>query len=152
MSDLSTGATDTATEDPKPGLTTRLMDSLIPLGEALPESHKPSPATLSQLVAGLLYWLETGSTEPPVLEIRQETPVTTKDAEIEQLRAEMAALKAQIPPATPVPASPVAPASTSPQSPAVTTPAVTPGEPASTQVPPAAPAPPVSDVPSTPAS
>ncbi len=37
--------------EPQPGMTTRLMDTLIPLGEALPESHKPAPATLSQAAA-----------------------------------------------------------------------------------------------------
>lgn len=135
---------DTGTE-PRPGSTTKLMDSLIPLGQSLPESHKPAPATLSHLLAGLLYWLETGSTEPPPVEEAPTTVVTTKDAEIAALKAELeAATNAAN--ATPVAASPVAP------SPVAESPAVAQPVQDSTPVPAAVPVPAVGDVPSAPAS
>lgn len=149
---MNDGTVTEADSQPSPGMTTRLMDSLIPLGEALPESHRPAPATLSHLLAGLLYWLETGSTEPPKIEAPTTTITTSKDAEIAQLKAELeAAQNAAAAKSDPVEASPVAPTLT-PTDPVVASPAVAQPEAPSTEPPVAAPVPPVSDVPSAPAS
>lgn len=143
-------------EAPAPGLTTRLMDSLIVLGESLPESHKPSPGSLSHLLAGLLYWLETGTTEPPVIEVRQPTQTSAKDAEIAQLRAELVAAQEAARPATVAPSAVVPPISSpTPAVPAGGQP-VAPGQASSTEPAPVSPTepqtPPVSEVPSAPAS
>lgn len=149
-SDVSPEGTTT---DPQPGIITRLMDDLIPLGEKLPESHKPSPATLPHLLAGLLYWLETGSTEPPKVEITQVSPVTSQDAEIAKLKAELESAKAAASnAANPIPASPVAPAPISPAVPVASSPTPTVTPPEASTPPAAVPVPPVGDVPSAPAS
>lgn len=147
-------ATVDSSNAPQPGLITRLMDDLIPLGEKLPESHKPSPATVPLLLAGLLYWLETGSMEPPKIETASPTVVTTKDAEIAELKAQLqAAQTAAANAADPVAPSPVAPTlPPNDAAPVATPPVASPAEVPSTAPQPGASVPNVSEVPSVPAS
>lgn len=151
-----TGASVDDGNEAQPGVVTRLMDDLIPLGASLPESHKPSPATVPQLLAGLLYWLETGSMEAPKVETTQPQITTSKDAMIAELKAQLqAAQTAAENAAHPVGPSPVAPAPISPPIAASpVAPAATETQPgaSSTEPPAAVPVPPVSDVPSAPAS
>jgi hypothetical protein len=106
-----------------------LGERLVALGKELPVSELPTPATLTFLLAGLVYYLETGTVDPPE-KVEPPTEQDSRDAEIARLKAELDA--AQTPPATISP-SPVAP--TAPTAPAAPT------EPASPPVPdaPAAP-------------
>jgi hypothetical protein len=132
---------------------TKLLEALQECGSKLPESSKPAPADMYNLVAGLLYWLETGSTVAP--EPAPEASVTTaKDAEIARLEAELAAAQ-QAAVATPIPPSPVAPAPTEPvtpqQAPSVADPVPAP-ETAPETVADPNPVPPASAVPSEPIS
>jgi hypothetical protein len=117
---------------------TELLEALQECGSRLPESHKPSPVNVYDLFAGLLYWLETGSTVAPE-PAAEPSPLTVQEAELSELRSRLAAAEAKIPPAD-LPASPVAPVPQTPNT------APESGEP----VPPAAPG--VSDVPSEPVS
>jgi hypothetical protein len=143
---------------------TELMEALQECGAKLPESAKPSPSEVYNLFAGLLYWLETGSTEAPE-SAPEPTQQTAAEAEILRLKAELeAATAAANKPA--IGASPVVPAPTAPVEPAqpvAATPA--PSEPAdtapATPVAPASPqesapespsVPPVTEVPSEPVS
>jgi hypothetical protein len=133
--------------------TTRLLESLEQCGEALPESHRPSIGATPNLLAGLLYWLETGTLEPPEPVAAEAQIKTAEQVRIEQLEAELAAARESKPPIAP---SPVAPAPPSPSGSADPAPA-SPGAGATSPVdPPSATraedaAPPISDVPSKPA-
>lgn len=109
-------------ETPSVGTTTDLTDRLQALGEALPESHRPVPHQVPNIVSGLIYWLETGSLDAPVYETDQPQPVTNLDAENAELRAQIAALEANQKPAPPVTAAVPVPDSTLAKSPAATTP------------------------------
>lgn len=102
---------------------TELLEALQECGAALPESHKPAVTATPELMAGLLYYLETGSTVPPepAPEARAQNP---QDIEIERLKSELASAQAKQSP-TSFPASPVAPA---PPEPAAPAPASAPGE------------------------
>lgn len=141
------------------GTSTDLADRLSKLGEALPESHRPVPHQVPNLVSGMLYWLETGSLEPPVYKSPQSPVLAPEAARIAELEAALAAAQAaaappvQVTPAVPVPEAPAPEPDaddTSPQSPATPpsaepVPVPTPGQAQS-------PAPSTTDIPSSPAS
>lgn len=130
---------------------TDLLEALKSCGSKLPESHKPSPVDVYDVFAGLLYWLETGSTIAPE-PAPEATPTTEQDILVARLEAELASAEAnkQI---SSLPASPVAPvppqsADSAPAPSAVgqSAPSVPP------QIPPSEPTtPPASDIPSAPA-
>jgi hypothetical protein len=88
-------------------------ETLIECGEKLPESAKPSPADLYNLLAGLLFWLETGGTDAPEPAPEPDSATSQKDAEIERLKAELSAAEAAAPAAS-LSASPVAPGAPQP--------------------------------------
>lgn len=87
------------------------IERLTELGRRLPESHRPTVTDLPALIAGILYWLETGSDQPPEPETAATGP-DPRDLEIAALRAEVA--KAQEKASTPLAAPAVTPGGESP--------------------------------------
>lgn len=91
-----------------------LLTTLQDCGAKLPESARPAPAEYPNLIAGLIYWLATGSTVPPEPEAAPESHPAA-DTETERLRARLAEVERErdsastpppITPATPSPATP----------------------------------------------
>lgn len=121
------------------------LDQLQELGEALPVSSQPTASGLSSIVAGLVYYLDTGSLTAPVVAAPEPAAVAAASAEQTELakaQSELNKLKRQLAAAQAAP-SPVAPAPPSPVTPAEPAPVVTPpAEPTPiVAVPPAEPAP-----------
>ena len=107
------------------------LDQLQELGEALPVSSQPTTSGLSSIVAGLVYYLDTGSLTAPVVAAPEPAAVAAASAEQTELakaQSELNKLKRQLAAAQAAP-SPVAPAPPSPVTPTEPAPVTTPAEP-----------------------
>lgn len=72
-----------------------LLTTLQNCGAQLPESARPSPAELPNLIAGLIYWVSTGETEPPPSE-EPAAPQPAAATEVESLRNENDRLRQEL--------------------------------------------------------
>jgi hypothetical protein len=74
-----------------------LLQELIALGEQLPPEEKPSSDQVPQVIGALIYQEEhDGSLEPPAPAAEAPSGAADpKDAEIERLRAELAAAQSE---------------------------------------------------------
>ncbi|HUY08225.1 MAG TPA: hypothetical protein VMW80_02090 [Candidatus Dormibacteraeota bacterium] len=117
------------------------LEQLQELGEALPVSSQPTASTSSSILAGLVYYLDTGSLTAPVVAAPDPVAVAAASAEQTELaraQSELNKLKRQLA-AAQAPASPVSLVPTAPTSPVPVEPVV-PAVPVSTEpAPPAAP-------------
>lgn len=90
-----------------------LIGELKALGNSLTESDLPAPSEVRSLIGAVVYYLETGSTVPPVA----PEPVKAQDARDSQIARLEAELEAAKSPPAPTPPSPVAPPPPSPAQP-----------------------------------
>lgn len=115
-----------------------LFENLRELGTALPVNFHPTSHDASAITAGLVYYLATGSLEPPVVEtpdeaseravLHEQTELNEERARVAELERQLAATKAGPSPVAPPPVA-EAPAPTAPVDPVAATP-TTPPEPA----------------------
>ena len=93
------------------------LEQLQELGAALPVSSQPTATSLSQIVAGLVYYLDTGSLTAPVVAApdpvavaaasSEQTELAKAQSELNKLKRQLAA--AQAPPSPVTPGAPVSP-------------------------------------------
>ena len=96
-----------------------LLSQLQTLGEALPVNAQPTAASLDPIVAGLVYYLETGSLAAPVVAEPEPQAVAAATAEntiVARLETQLKEAQDQLEAAQAAP-SPVAPAPPAPAPP-----------------------------------
>lgn len=119
MTDQPAESTEAAASSP-----TDLLDNLRELGEALPVSFQPNAHTSGPLLAGLIYYVATGSLVAPRVdtpnqaeinaELAETTRINEAEAKVAELERQLSAQGAGAAPVVPAPVAPVEPAPTPP--------------------------------------
>lgn len=115
---MSTDAAAPAVETEPETTPTDLLENLLELGEALPVNFQPTSHSAAPLVAGLVWYLATGSLVPPKVEAPDEaaaridlaelTALNEEKAKVAELERKLAAAGASPAAVAPAPVAPVA--------------------------------------------
>jgi hypothetical protein len=100
-----------------------LFDALHDLGAALPESARPAPGAVANILAGMIRYLDTGSLELPAPDERPSdasvAAVSAENSRIAELESQVNALRQAdaVAAAGPSPVAPAAPETPAPAAP-----------------------------------